>query len=55
MRKGLALLQTARSVLAAIDAEDPQALVTAGGNLNEVCESCHMTFWYPNRVISPLH
>lgn len=49
----LALRQTARSVLAAIDAQDPQALVTAGGNLDAVCESCHMTFWYPNQVIPP--
>ena len=49
----LALRQTARTLLAAIDAKDPQALVTAGGNLDAVCESCHMTFWYPNQVIPP--
>jgi hypothetical protein len=49
----LALRQTARTLLAAIDAKDPQALVNAGGNLDEVCESCHMTFWYPNQVIPP--
>jgi hypothetical protein len=49
----LALRQTARTVLAAIDAKDPQALVIAGGNLDAVCESCHMTFWYPNQVIPP--
>jgi outer membrane murein-binding lipoprotein Lpp len=49
----LTLRQTARTMLAAIDAKDPQALVSAGGVLDEVCESCHMTFWYPNQVIPP--
>jgi hypothetical protein len=47
----LALRQTARTMLTAVDARDPRALVTAGGVLDEVCESCHMTFWYPNQVI----
>ena len=45
------LRQTAQTMLSAIDAKDPTALVAAGGNLDEVCESCHMTFWYPNQVI----
>jgi cytochrome c556 len=49
----LTLRQTARTMLTAIDAKDPQALVSAGGVLDEVCESCHMTFWYPNQVIPP--
>ena len=49
----LTLRQTARSLLAAIDAKNPQAIVAVGGNLDEVCESCHMTFWYPNQVIPP--
>lgn len=40
--------------LAAIDARDPAALVHAGGNVDEVCEGCHLTFWYPNQVIPPL-
>lgn len=47
----VALRQTAQTMLTAIDAHDPKALVTAGGVLDEVCESCHMTFWYPNQVI----
>jgi len=47
----LTLRQTAQTMLAAIDAKDPKALVSAGGVLDEVCESCHMTFWYPNQVI----
>lgn len=49
----LTLRQTAQTMLAAIDAKDPKALVTAGGVLDEVCETCHMTFWYPNQVIPP--
>lgn len=49
----LTLRQTAQTMLAAIDAKDPKALVRAGGALDEVCESCHMTFWYPNQVIPP--
>ena len=47
----ITLRQTAQTLLTAIDAKDPQALVSAGGALDEVCESCHMTFWYPNQVI----
>jgi len=47
----LTLRQTAQTMLTAIDAKDPKALVNAGGILDEVCESCHMTFWYPNQVI----
>jgi len=49
----LTLRQTAQTMLAAIDAKDPRALVSAGGVLDEVCESCHMTFWYPNQSIPP--
>jgi Cytochrome C' len=49
----LTLRQTAQTMLTAIDAKDPKALVAAGGVLDEVCESCHMTFWYPNQVIPP--
>jgi hypothetical protein len=45
---------SAQRALAAIDARDPAALVKAGGELDGVCESCHMTFWYPNQVIPPL-
>jgi len=47
----LALRQTAQTLLTAIDARDPKALLVTGGVLDEVCENCHMTFWYPNQVI----
>ena len=33
--------------LAAIDKKDAQALFEAGDKIDEVCESCHQVFWYP--------
>jgi hypothetical protein len=42
------LQDTGLQTLAAIDAKDPAALLELGGSIDEVCESCHMTFWYPN-------
>lgn len=35
--------------LAAIDAKDPQGLMDAGGAIDEACEACHVTYWYPNQ------
>ena len=32
----------------AIDRKDPNMLSRVGGDLDERCESCHITFWYPN-------
>ena len=40
----LTLRQTAQTMLTAIDAKDPKGLVSSGAVLDEVCESCHMTF-----------
>ena len=34
--------------LAAIDNRDPQGLMDAGGIIDEACEACHVTYWYPN-------
>jgi cytochrome c556 len=48
------LRASAQQALAAIDAQDPAALVNAGGVIDGVCEGCHMRFWYPNQVIPPL-
>jgi hypothetical protein len=47
------LHDTATQVLAAIDAKDPVALLGAGGHLDEACESCHATYWYPNTKVPP--
>jgi hypothetical protein len=35
--------------LAAITAKDAQALMDAGGTIDEACEACHVTYWYPNQ------
>ena len=35
--------------LAAITAKDPQGLMDAGGTIDEACEACHVTYWYPNQ------
>jgi hypothetical protein len=34
--------------LSAIDQRSPQRLVEAGGDLDEVCEACHLKYWYPH-------
>ena len=38
-------------MLAAIDARDVKGLLDNGEALDEVCEACHTTYWYPNQVI----
>ena len=35
--------------LVAIDSRDAKALDDLSGQLNEVCSSCHMRFWYPDQ------
>jgi hypothetical protein len=35
--------------LAAIDARDAQGLLDAGGAIDEACEACHVTYWYPDQ------
>jgi hypothetical protein len=39
--------------LGTIDAKDPAALFEVGSEIDAVCESCHVTFWYPKRVLPP--
>ena len=41
------LHDTAANMLAAIDRKDVAGLERTGGDLDGVCESCHVTFWYP--------
>jgi hypothetical protein len=38
-------------MLKAIDAKNPQDLMEAGAALDEVCEGCHLKFWYPGQHI----
>jgi hypothetical protein len=35
--------------LRAIDARNAQGLMDAGGTIDEACEACHVTYWYPNQ------
>jgi hypothetical protein len=35
--------------LAAIAAKNAQGLMDAGGTIDEACEACHVTYWYPNQ------
>jgi hypothetical protein len=34
--------------LRASEAKNTDALLDIGGRMQEVCEGCHQTFWYPN-------
>jgi len=43
----LTLQASAASMLDAIDKKDVARLERYGGDLDEVCESCHLMFWYP--------
>jgi hypothetical protein len=46
--KAMALHQAALAALAAIDAKDHNKLSDVGGAIDEACEQCHTTYWYPN-------
>jgi hypothetical protein len=49
----LALRGASQRAIEAIDARNTTALVEAGGGIDDVCESCHSTFWYPNAAAPP--
>ena len=49
-----ALGATAQRALQAVEARDTDAMVRIGGDLDGVCEDCHLHFWYPNQVIPPV-
>ncbi|GEM_PF-312169 len=46
------LQATAEETLAAIDAKNATALLEIGGRVDDTCEQCHKTFWYPNQFES---
>jgi hypothetical protein len=48
-----ALHDSAMSMLKTIDAKDARGLESTGSDLDGVCESCHLTFWYPPRPAAP--
>lgn len=49
-----ALHDVAAQMLKAIDAKSPEDMMSVGATMDNVCESCHLTFWYPNQVIPEL-
>jgi len=48
-----ALRDTAELMLKAVENKDPDAMLEAGGALDEACEQCHVKFWYPNSPQPP--
>jgi len=46
--KALALHAAALAALQAIDAKDHNKLSDVGGAIDEACEQCHTTYWYPD-------
>jgi hypothetical protein len=43
----MALQAIGVEALQAIEAKNTDLLIEIGGRMEEVCESCHKTFWYP--------
>jgi len=41
--------EAGNQALAAIDARDAKALMDSGGTIDEACEACHLTYWYPKQ------
>jgi len=46
-----ALNGVAVQMLNAVDARQPKAMMEVGEAMDEICESCHMKFWYPNQAV----
>jgi hypothetical protein len=46
-----ALRTVGEQMLTAIDTKNPNDLMEAGAALDEVCEGCHLKFWYPGQKI----
>jgi cytochrome c556 len=44
----VALHAATSDAISAIDSKNTEELVRVGGKIDQVCESCHSTFWYPN-------
>jgi hypothetical protein len=48
-----ALQALGSEVLRASEAKNADLLIEIGGRMEEVCESCHKTFWYPYDQAAP--
>ena len=44
-----ALYDAVEKAIAAIDAKDPVRLMDTGTDIDDACESCHLTYWYPKK------
>lgn len=47
------LQDAAGSAMTAIEKRNADALLDAGGDLDEACEGCHKRFWYPSSPTPP--
>jgi hypothetical protein len=46
-----ALRDVGASMLTAADAKNPEGIIDAGDTMDQVCEGCHLQFWYPGQKI----
>ena len=46
-----ALRDVGVSMLAAADTRNSQGIIDAGDTMDQVCEGCHLKFWYPGQKI----
>jgi hypothetical protein len=46
-----ALRDVGKQMLAAADNREPQKIIDAGDTMDQVCEGCHLKFWYPGQKI----
>jgi hypothetical protein len=51
----MALQAVGVEALQAIEAKNTDLLIEVGGRMEEVCESCHKTFWYPQEQAAARH
>jgi hypothetical protein len=46
-----ALRDVGKSMLSAADTQNTQRILDAGDTMDQVCEGCHLKFWYPGQKI----
>ena len=51
---GQALHDVGVQFLKAAEDRNPQGILNAGETMDQVCEGCHLKYWYPGQVIPPL-
>jgi len=49
-KRAQVLKSAALRALKAIDGKDADALMNAGGVIDEACEACHVVYWYPQQL-----